>query len=266
MKMFRGIFIVACMVSLMLFPLVGAADDGSWDRVKEQEKLVIGMDDAFPPMEFRNENNDLIGFDIDASKELGKRLGIDIVYQPTAWDGVVMALKVKKFDCIWSGMSITPERQKEIAFTKPYLVENQVLVVKANNKKIMGVKDLTDKDVAGVQQGSTSEQALAKLSQKFKETKRYDKNTEAFMDLKIGRIDVLAVDEIVGRYYLSKRPGEFRVLPEALTSEPIGIGIRKEDVSLRNKIQETLDGMFADGTMKKISIKWFGDDITACKK
>ncbi len=252
------------MVLCLAAPAFGA-DDGSWDRVKAAGKLVIGIDDAFPPLEFRNEKNELVGFDIDASRELGKRLGIEIVHIPTAWDGVVMSLKVKKFDIVWSGMSVTPAREKEIAFTKPYIMEKQVMVVKAGNKKIKSTSDLSKKNVVGVQQGSTSEAALGKLNKEFKEIKRYDKNTSAFMDLKIGRIDALAVDELVGRYYLSQRPGEFTVLPEALESEPIGIGIRKEDVALKNKIQETLDSMYADGTMKQISIKWFGEDITAWK-
>jgi polar amino acid transport system substrate-binding protein len=242
-----------------------AAGDGSWERVKKAGKLVIGIDDAFPPMEFRNEKNELVGFDIDASKELGKRLGIKIEHVPTAWKGVIMSLKTKKFDIIWSGMSITAEREKEISFTKPYIMEKQVIVVKADNKKIKGLKDLGESTIVGVQLGSTSEEALAKLNKKFKEIKKYDTNTTAFMDLKIGRIDALAVDELVGRYYLAQRPGEYAVLSESLLSEPIGIGIRKEDVSLKDKIQKTLDAMFKDGTMKKISIKWFGDDITSWK-
>ena len=263
-RMMVAIGVVCVLAAVWALP-APAADDGSWERVRQAGKLVIGIDDAFPPMEFRNESNELVGFDIEASRELGRRLGIEIEHVPTAWDGVVMALKVKKFDCIWSCMSITPEREQEIAFTKPYIMEKQVLVVKSDNPAIKGSGDLTNKHVAGVQQGSTSEQALEKLGQEFKEIKRYDKNTEAFMDLKIGRIDTLAVDEIVGRYYLSQRPGEFRVLPEALTSEPVGIGIRQEDVALKAQIQKILDEMFADGTMRKISIKWFGDDITAWK-
>lgn len=257
--------ILTLAVTLMIVPGAFAADDGSWEKVKKEGKLVIGIDDAFPPMEFRNEKNELVGFDIDASRELGKRLGIKVEHIPTVWDTVILSLKSKKFDIVWSGMSITDERKKEIAFTKPYIMEKQVIVVKAGNKKITGLKDLGLNTTVGVQLGSTSEEALAKLNKKFKEIKKYDKNTDAFMDLKIGRIDALAVDELVGRYYLSQKPGEYSVLTEALLSEPIGIGIRKEDTSLKNKIQETLDAMFKDGTMKKISIKWFGDDITSWK-
>ena len=252
-------------IALVYATCAFAAGDGSWERVKKAGKLVIGIDDAFPPMEFRNEKNELVGFDIDASKELGKRLGIKIEHVPTAWKGVIMSLKTKKFDIIWSGMSITEEREKEISFTKAYIMEKQVIVVKADNKKIKGLKDLGESTIVGVQLGSTSEEALAKLNKKFKEIKKYDTNTTAFMDLKIGRIDALAVDELVGRYYLAQRPGEYAVLSESLLSEPIGIGIRKEDVSLKDKIQKTLDAMFKDGTMKKISIKWFGDDITSWK-
>lgn len=257
-------FALVLMVLAMTTPAL-AATDNSFNRVKSSGKLVIGIDDAFPPLEFRNDKNELVGFDIDASRELGRRLGLKVEHVPTAWDGVVMALKVKKFDCIWSGMSITPEREQEIAFTKPYIMEKQVIVVKAGNKRIKSLKDLNAATTVGVQMGSTSEEALKSLNKAFKETKRYDKNTSAFMDLKIGRIDALAVDELVGRYYLSQKPGEFVVLKEAMLSEPIGIGLRKEDVALKNKIQTTLNQMYKDGTMRKISIKWFGEDITKWK-
>ena len=257
-------FALVLMVLAMTTPAL-AATDNSFNRVKSSGKLVIGIDDAFPPLEFRNDKNELVGFDIDASRELGRRLGLKVEHVPTAWDGVVMALKVKKFDCIWSGMSITPEREKEIAFTKPYIMEKQVIVVKAGNKRIKSLKDLTAATTVGVQLGSTSEEALKSLKKTFKETKRYDKNTSAFLDLKIGRIDALAVDELVARYYLSQKPGEFVVLKDAMLSEPIGIGLRKEDVALKNKIQATLNQMYKDGTMRKISIKWFGEDITKWK-
>ena len=257
-----GLMIV---MAVMFASNVCAAGDVSWDRVKKAGVLKIGIDDAFPPMEFRSEKNELVGFDIDASKELCKRLGIKVEHIPTVWDTVILSLKAKKFDVVWSAMSITAEREKEIAFTKPYIMEKQVIVVKAGNSKIKGLKDLRAETVVGVQLGSTSEEALAKLNKKFKEIKKYDKNTDAFLDLKIGRIDALAVDELVGRYYLSQKPGDYTVLSESLLSEPIGIGVRKEDVALKNKIQQTLDSMFKDGTMKKISIKWFGGDITSWK-
>jgi len=125
MKKNLFMFVVMTLLAFVFTNSAFAADD-SWERVKKAGKLTIGIDDAFPPMEFRNEKNELVGFDIDASRELGKRLGITIEHIPTVWDTVILSLKSKKFDIVWSGMSITAEREKEIAFTKPYIMEKQV--------------------------------------------------------------------------------------------------------------------------------------------
>ncbi len=112
------------------------AADGSWERVKNAGQLVIGLDDAFPPMGFRDDNAKLVGFDIDTAEEVGKRLGIKIVWQPTEWKGVINSLYAKKFDCIWNGMTITPERQKKVAFSKPYLIDGQIATVRMDEKAI----------------------------------------------------------------------------------------------------------------------------------
>lgn len=85
-------------------------------KVQAEKKIVFGLDDAFPPMGFRDENNKLVGFDIDMVTEIGKRMGVEFVALPTAWDGIIPSLTTKKFDCIVSGMTITPEREKQIAF------------------------------------------------------------------------------------------------------------------------------------------------------
>jgi polar amino acid transport system substrate-binding protein len=253
-KIFLAIGFVFVAIALFITP-AGAADDGSWERVKAAGKLVIGIDDAFPPMEFRNEKGELVGFDIDASRELGKRLGIEIEHQPTAWKGVIMSLKTKKFDIIWSGMSITAEREKEIAFSKPYIMEKQIMVVAAGNDKIKSVNDLGEASIVGVQLGSTSEEALASLNKKFKEIKRYDKNTEAFMDLKIGRIDALAVDELVGRYFLSQRAHQGREAFRARHQRDIRVSLRNK---FRGVVDQILGRVAAGGAVAGLG--WIGAD------
>jgi polar amino acid transport system substrate-binding protein len=265
--MMKGLSIVLLTVVLafVFTNTAYTAGDGSWERVKKKGKLAIGIDDAFPPMEFRNEKNELIGFDIDVSKELARRLGIKVVYIPTAWDTIILSLKLKQFDIIFSTMSITAGREKEIALTSAYIMERQVIVVNKDNKKIRGLKDLSEETIMGVHLGPTTKEALKKLNRKFKEIRKYEMNNDGFLDLKTCSIDALAVDELIGRYYLSQKPGEYIILEEDLLSEPIGVGLRKEDVALKDKIQLTLDGMFKDGTMKKISIKWFSNDITSRK-
>lgn len=244
---------------------VSFAQDNSWERIKSKGELVIGLDDAFPPMGFRKADGTLTGFDIEAAEEVGKRLGIKIKWQPTAWDGVIHSLYAKKFDCIWNGMTITEERAKKVNFTKPYIMDGQVVVVRLQENKIKSFEDLKGK-VIGVQKGSSALEAVKKLPVKPGEVREYDNNPKAFLDLDAGRLDAMVVDNVSGRYYISVRPGKYKILPGFITKEPFGVAFRKEDKKLLEVIQKEIDKMVQDGTMAKISKKWFGEDITNPEK
>ncbi|SHE89514.1 amino acid ABC transporter substrate-binding protein, PAAT family [Caldanaerobius fijiensis DSM 17918] len=233
--------------------------DNSLQRVKQAGKLTIGIDDAFPPMEFRDDKNQLVGYDIDLAREAGKRLGVKVEWIPTDWNGVILALKSGKFDIIWSGMSITKERAKEVDFSPAYINESQVVVVKAENNTIKTQDDLKGK-VVGTQLGSTGEEAAKKLKG-LKDLKKYSKYTEAFLDLDAGRLDAIVVDELVGRYYMTKRPNQFKVVL-SLNKEPFGIAYRKQDKELQKALNKVMAEMKKDGTMARISKKWFGEDIS----
>lgn len=228
---------------------------------EKSQKIVIGMDDSFPPMEYRDESNNLKGFDIDVANEIGKRLNIQFEFMPTDWNGVIQSLKTKRFDIILSSLSITPEREKEIAFSNPYLAAGQIVVVRKDDNSINTPQDLKGK-VVGVQLGSTSEEAMKDLESSMKDVKRYDKNTEAFQDLAIGRIDAVVVDELVGRYYIKDQNANYKILSQELRKENVGIGFRKEDTALKEKFNKVLEDMKKDGTLEKISEKWLGEDIT----
>ncbi|MDQ7031679.1 MAG: amino acid ABC transporter substrate-binding protein [Desulfonauticus sp.] len=256
---------ILLMMGCVILSHTSYAQDNSWQRVKSKGVLVIGLDDAFPPMGFRKADGTLTGFDIDAAETLGKRLGIKIKWQPTAWDGVIHSLYAKKFDCIWNGMTITPERAKKVNFTRPYIMDGQVVVVRFNENKIHSFKDLKNA-VIGVQKGSSAVEAVKKLPVTPKEVREYDSNPKAFLDLEAGRLDAMVVDNVAGRYYISVQPGKYKILPGFITKEPFGVAFRKEDKKLLEVIQKELDKMVADGTMAKISIKWFGEDITNPKK
>jgi len=232
--------------------------DNSLERVQKAGELTIGLDDSYPPMEYRDESNNLVGFDIDLGAEIANKLGVKAKSVPTDWNGVVLALKSSKFDVVLSAMSITPERQKEIDFAGPYIDGGQIIVVK-NGSAIKTSADLKDK-VLGCQLGATGEQAAMKI-QGTKEVKKYDKITEAFHDLSIGRLDAVIVDAQVGGFYTKKEMGVYKILDERLTKEPEGIGVRKEDQKLKAAIQKALDDLKADGTLTKLSNKWFGYDI-----
>lgn len=245
----------------VLFSATAFAADGSWERVKSQGKLVIGLDDAFPPMGFRNEAGELIGFDIDAAEEAGRRLGIEIVWQPTAWDGVIHSLYAEKFDCIWNGMTITEERAAKVNFTKPYIIDGQIAVVRMDEQEITAFDQLGGKKV-GVQKGSPALEAAKSLPEAAGEIREYDTNPKAFLDLESDRLDAVVVDNVSGRYFIASRPGKYKTLPGYITKEAFGVAFRQDDVALRDKIQQTIDEMVADGTMGEISRKWFGEDVT----
>jgi len=259
--------IILLVLTLVLTALATSAiaADGSFKRAKDAGKLVIGLDDAFPPMGFRKEDGTLNGFDIDAAEEVGKRLGIKIEWQPTAWDGVIHSLNAKKFDCIWNGMTITDERAKQVAFTKPYIMDGQVAVVRFDEKRFKDLQALKNVKV-GAQKGSSAIKAVEKLANKPTELKEYEDNPKALLDLESKRLDVVVIDNVTGRDFIAKRPGKFKVVPGFISKEPFGVAFRQDDKDLREAVQKTLDAMVKDGTLKKISKKWFAEDITNPKK
>ncbi|CAB1251102.1 amino acid ABC transporter substrate-binding protein [Clostridium sp. MT-14] len=238
--------------------------DTSWDDIKSKGKFVVGLDDSFPPMGFRDSKGQIVGFDIDMAKAAAKKMGVNVVFKPVEWDGIILSLNNKDIDVIWNGLTITEDRKKQISFSKVYLQNKQIIVVR-NNSNIKTKKDLSGKTV-GLQLGSSSETALKSdtaTSKSLKEVRKYSNNTEALLDLNQGRIDAVVVDEVVGRYYLQKKPGLYKILDDNFGKEDYGVGIRKSDAAFKDKLNEALDSMKKDGTADKISQKWFSKDIIA---
>ena len=226
------------------------------------KSIVIGLDDHFPPMGFRDEKNEIVGFDIDLAKEAGKRLGVEVTFKPIDWSAKEAELNGKRIDVLWNGLTITEERKANILFTKPYLENRQIIVV-LDNSAIKNKAELAGK-VLGVQDGSSAVEAVQKdeaIAKSLKELKKFPDNVTALMDLSAGRLDALVVDEVVGRYYTAKKSGEYRVLEENFGTEDYGVGTRKDDAELMGKLQKALDDMKKDGSAAAISTKWFGKDI-----
>ncbi len=228
----------------------------------ERKKIVVGLDDHFPPMGFRDDKNNIVGFDVDMAKEAAKRLGMQVEFKPIDWNSKEAELNGKRIDVLWNGLTITEKRKENILFTNAYMENKQIIVVAANSP-LKTKADLAGK-VVGVQDGSSSIEAVEKeaaVAKSFKELKKYPDNVAALMDLKAGRIDALVVDEIVGRYYIAKKAGEYAVLSDNFGSEEYGVGLRKDDKELQAKLQKVLDEMKKDGTSAKISQQWFGANI-----
>ena len=181
-----------------------AEDDTSLEDLKSRGKFIIGLDDSFPPMGFRDEENNIVGVDIELAAEVAERLGVEFVAQPINWDTKEMELENGNIDCIWNGMTVTDERKEAMFLSKPYLNNRQVVIVKESS----GIKELSDLEgkIVALQKGSSAEQALASsdIADKVK-VQTYDENVTAFMDLQAGRVDAFLVDEVAGNYIVANQ-------------------------------------------------------------
>lgn len=228
----------------------------------QARKVVVGLDDNFPPMGFRDEKNQLVGFDIDMAREAAARLGLEMEFKPIDWSAKEAELNGKRVDVLWNGLTITEERRQKIAFTKPYMANHQIIIV-AHASPIANKADLAGR-VVGVQEGSSAIDAVRRdveTAAAIKELKAFGDNVTALMDLSAGRLDAVVVDEVVGRYLASKREGQYRVLEENFGTEDYGVGLNKDDPELLARLDQVLDEMKQDGTAARIATQWFGADI-----
>lgn len=249
-----------CIACTMLFAVMVSATACSTSK---SDVLKVGVDDVYPPMEFKDDAGKTVGFDVELATEIGKKMGKKVEFVSTAWDGIFTALDAKKFDCIISSVSVTDDRKKKYEFTKPYIANAQVFIVPAKDTAIKSEKDFKGKKV-GVQTGTTADESADKFLKEVQfEKKQYDQIIQPFADMKIGRIDAIIVDEVVGKYYVAQDKASFKLAGAKLSPEPIGVCLRKSDTALKDQIQKAIDELQADGTMKKISEKWFGEDLTA---
>lgn len=234
----------------------------SKNTILDKGTLILGLDDSFPPMGFRDDNGEIVGFDIDLATEAAKRMDLKLDIKPIDWNSKVLVLNKGDIDVIWNGFTASDERRKQVDFTEPYLQNKQIVVV-SGDSDIKSNEDLKDK-ILGLQTGSTSQDALEKnkeVEDSLKEVRKYSDNVKALLDLKIGRVDAVLVDEVVGRYYVAKKPGDYKILEEHFGQEEYAVGVRKGEDEFLEKLNKTLKEIKEDGTESEISKKWFGEDI-----
>ncbi|MFC0234579.1 amino acid ABC transporter substrate-binding protein [Vagococcus entomophilus] len=237
-----------------------------WAELKKKGTVVVGVDDSFVPMGFRDDKNHLVGFDIDLAKAVFKELGVKVKFQAIEWSMKETELKNGSIDVIWNGYTMTNDRKEKVSFTNPYLKNDQIVVsLKKNN--ITTIEQLKNK-VLGVQQGSSGADALndspAQLLNKIKDQTPvlYDTYAEAFLDLKSGRIDGLLIDRVFAEYYISheKSEKEYATMKTSFATENYAIGVRKGDSAFVKALNQALKTNYENGKAKEISEKWFGED------
>lgn len=250
-------FLLLAMTLLMALSLVAGCGSDS------PKKMVIGLDDNFAPMGFRNEKNEIVGYDIDLAKEACKRAGMEVEFKPIDWASKEAEIKGKCIDAIWNCFTVNPERQEAYTLSKPYMVNAQLVVV-PKGSEITKIADLKGK-VLAVQDDSTGSYILDRnneLRTSLKDYRKYPDFAAVYMDMDAGRIDAMVVDAVLARYYMVKHPDKYVALEENLGDEVVAVAFRKDDKEYSEKINKALDEMKKDGTMKKISEQWMGVDIT----
>ena len=241
----------------------GTAQDNSLQNVLDKGTLVLGLDDSFPPMGFRDENNNIVGFDIDVATEVANRMGVELKLQPIEWSTKEMELNTDSIDCLWNGLSIDDERKQAMELSEPYMTNRMVLVV-LDNSEYTNQASLAGKTI-GVQNGSTAEKILEEsdFAKTIGNTIGFKDNVTAFMELETKGIDAIFMDEVVANYAITSQNKDFKVLEDGLTEEEYAVGFKKGNIALKNEVQKYIDEMKADGTMTQISEKWFGKDVVS---
>ncbi|HJA72870.1 MAG TPA: amino acid ABC transporter substrate-binding protein [Candidatus Limosilactobacillus faecipullorum] len=242
-----------------------ANSQDTWSKIERQKKVVIGLDDSFVPMGFREKSGKLVGYDVDLARAVFKQYGIKVDFQPIDWSMKETELRNGTIDLLWNGYSVTPERAKKVAFSRSYLQNQQVLVT----KKSYGVKTFADMKgkTLGVQNGSTGQNELnaqPKLLKDFIKGKTpvlYDTFPNAFIDLNANRIQGLLMDKVYAEYYIrhQKNRKDFKVIVNPnFEVDDFAVGLRKGDKTLKKKIDQGLGRLQKSGQLEKINDKWFG--------
>lgn len=263
----KKIFLIVLVASLVISLLAGCSTDV---EVSEAAKalglddgiLHIAVDDTYPPMEYRNSDDELVGFDVDLAKAIGEELGVEIEFISSSWEGIFTGLTAKQYDVIISSVSMTSGRMATMDYSNPYLANGQVIVVQTGDTTISSKDDLAGKKV-GVQLGTTSDTASAKQLEvmEFKLV-QYPDIIACFTALKIGAIDCIVVDMAVAIEYCSSSPEDYTTTTAQLTNEPIAVALQKDSSALQTAINEALVTLSADGSLAAISIEHLGADYT----
>lgn len=262
--------VLVSLLTLFLTACTQKASDpkqDNWDKYQEQGTITIGFDNTFVPMGFEEKNGQYTGFDIDLEQVVSEKLGVKVQFQPIDWDMKETELQNGTIDAIWNGYSATDERREKVAFSIPYMENQQVLVAK-KNQQIHSVEDMKDKTL-GAQAGSSgyldfeAQPDLLKNRVKDQKANQYQSFNEALIDLKNDRIDALLIDRVYANYYLQSEGilNDYNVFSAGFESESFAVGVRPADKRLLTALNQAFIELYQEGKFQEISQKWFGEDV-----
>ncbi|MBA3446722.1 MAG: transporter substrate-binding domain-containing protein [Pseudaminobacter sp.] len=258
MKTMLSGLLAAGLALATLFPVGAQADD--LEQIKQAGEMKIAMTGQYPPFNFVNDKNEVVGFDASIGMAIAERLGVKGTIVTTAWDGIIAGLLANKFDTIVGSMTITPEREKAVDFVGPYYHAGRGVFVNESSE-VKSLEELKGKTL-GVTLGETHEKWARE--QGGWDIRTYKGLPELFLELNAGRVDAIVVDNIPVAVAVKETGAKIRQLetPDIEGgSVAIGIAIRKDNPELKAAMQKALDEIMADGTYEKIAMEWVGRDI-----
>ncbi|WLG95592.1 cystine ABC transporter substrate-binding protein [Pseudomonas sp. FP198] len=243
--------------------LMGQAVAGEQlQKIKDAGEIKIGLEGTYPPFSFVDDSGKLTGFEVEFSEALAKELGVKVKLQTTPWAGILAALESKRLDAVVNQVTISEERKKKYDFSEPYTVSGiqaLVLTKKADELNIKKAADLDGKKV-GVGLGTNYEQWV-KAEVPGAQVKTYDDDPTKFQDLRVGRIDAILIDRLAALEY-AKKAKDTTAAGEAFSRQESGIALRKGEPELLAAVNKAIEKLRADGTLKKLSEKYFSADVT----
>jgi len=221
----------------------------------DNKTLVVGFDSEFPPFGYEDDHGEYVGFDLEMAQEVCDRNGWNLVKKPIVWSDKDAYLDSGEIDCIWNGFTMEG-REDSYTWSKPYMSNKQIFIVKSNSG-INSTSDLSGK-IVETQEGSSAVEILendhVNLTMNFKRLIQIVDFKLALNDLDKNSCDAVTIDYTVAEYMANRRGSDnYIILSENISSENYGVGFKKGNTDLRDKVQETLDEMFADGTVEKIA-------------
>ena len=266
----KKLLLVLAVITIMAtaFVVTGCGSDeekeaGDWEYIEKNGKIIVGLDATFAPMGFTDKNDEIVGFDVDLAKAVGKKLDIEMEFKSIDWDAKYTELDAKNIDCIWNGMSATPERAEKLSLSKEYFNNKIVVMTLKDDVKVDKAEDLAKYNV-GIQADSSAlevvkeDKAYDKFKDKIKEYKSYD---DAITDMQAERMDVVVIDEVLGNYKNTKMDNALKECKYNFGDDFYAIGFRKDDTELTKKVNDALKELIDEGEAAKISKKWFGKDL-----
>ena len=240
-------------------PSYEAPNEGLLAEIRARGSLVNGVEAAVPPFEYI-EDGEIIGYDIDLSRMFAEKLGVELEVIDTAWSGVIPSLYTKKFDMIWSAMTITEPRRKAVTFSQPYASDQVEFIVIAGDDRIKSIADLNGMKL-GTQLNSAAEfqaQELIKEHGLDVDLRSFDHFDGAYLDLKNGNVDMVTSTKLNNKVLFDRNPGVYEVALELPIYNYVGVATRQQDGDLSEAVDAFIDELQASGKLADLQMKWFG--------